>query len=111
MAGRLRMCIFLNQKMAQAWKDEEKLKLIELWGESNIQEELEGCRRYNHIFYKLSSEMGSAGFQKSCTHCRENIKKYKKIKDCNKPTGTDRMSRKFYDKLNKILSQPQNLML
>ena len=61
--------------MAQAWKDEETFKLIKLWGESNIQEELEGCRRIKHIFYKLSSEMGSAGIQKSGTQCREKIKK------------------------------------
>lgn len=61
--------------------------------------------------------MGSAGFQKSGTQCREeieNIKKlkgeYKKIKDNNKPTNTNRKSGKFYMKFL-VISQPQNLRL
>ena len=34
--------------MAQ-WTDEETLKLIEIWSEVKIQEELDGCKK-NNIF-------------------------------------------------------------
>lgn len=36
-------------KMAAAWREEETVKLIELWGEDDIQEKLEGCTRNKHI--------------------------------------------------------------
>lgn len=35
-------------KMAAAWREEETVKLIELWGEDDIQEKLEGCTRNKH---------------------------------------------------------------
>lgn len=96
-----------NLKMAQACRDDETVKLIELWGESNVQEELDGCRRNKHVYEKISVEMGRNGFKKTGCQCREKIKKlkaeYKKVKDSNKPTGTDRKSGKYFSKLNKIL--------
>ena len=33
-----------------AWRDEETLKLIDVWSESNVQEEVEGCRRNKHVY-------------------------------------------------------------
>ncbi len=36
------------------WSDEETYKLIEIWGEDNIQAMLEGCRRNKEIFVKIS---------------------------------------------------------
>ena len=43
-------------------------------------------------------------FDKSGTQCRDKLKsEYKKIKDSNTPTGTDRKSGKYFNKLNEIL--------
>ena len=89
-----------------AWRDEETLKLIDVWSESNVREEL-GCRRNKHVYDKISKELEKSGFEKSGTQCRDKIKKlkgeYKKIKDSNRPTGTGRKSGKYFDKLNEIL--------
>ena len=43
--------------MAQ-WTDEETLKLIEIWSEDKIQEELDGCKKIN----KIAVRMTKAGF-------------------------------------------------
>ena len=39
--------------MAQ-WTDEETLKLIEIWSEDKIQEELDGCKKNKHIYDKIA---------------------------------------------------------
>ena len=71
------MRIFLNQKMAQAWKDEETFKLIKLWGESNIQEEVEGCRRIKHIFYNYLAKWEVLGSKKVAHSAEKRLKNYK----------------------------------
>ena len=38
--------------MASVWSDEEVLCLIDLWGEENIQEQLEGSKRNKHVYEK-----------------------------------------------------------
>ena len=35
------------------WSQEETFKLISLWSEDNIQEQLEGCHRNSSVFRKL----------------------------------------------------------
>jgi len=47
------------------WTDKETLKLIEIWGEENIQEELEGCKQNHNAFDKISRKMATAGFRSS----------------------------------------------
>ena len=43
------------------WKDIETYKLIELWSDETIQEQLEGCKKNKDIYDKLSREMENAG--------------------------------------------------
>ena len=63
--------------------------LISIWGESKIQEELDGAIMNKTIL------------------CRAKIKhlkaQYRKVKDYNGKTGTGRISCKFYTKLDNIL--------
>ena len=93
--------------MANLWRDDECFKLIALWGEENVQAQLEGCRRNKHVYENISKEMSDAGYSKSAVQCRDKVKKlkqeYKKVKDKNNPTGTGRTDWKFYDKVNEIL--------
>ena len=84
--------------------DEEAVKLVSLWGEDEIQIQLEGCKRNRSIYNKIAQEMAVAGYDRSAIQCRDKLKElradYKIIKDSNKETG--RASR-FYEKLDEIL--------
>ena len=75
-------CLFAGI-MATSWSDAEIVKLIELWGEQGIQEQLEGSKRNRHVYAKLSSELAKHGIEKSGEQCK--VKKlrqeYKKIMD------------------------------
>ena len=96
----------IQARMAQ-WSDAETAKLIDIWNEDKIQEELEGCKKNKHIFDKISSRMRSACFDRSTEQCRLKVKKlrveYKKIRDGNKKTGEDRKDWKHFDALDAIL--------
>ena len=59
-------------------------KLIEVWSEEEIQEQLEGLKRNKHIYEKLSSKLRKDGYNKTGEQCRSKVKKlrqdYKKDK-------------------------------
>ncbi|XP_065895990.1 myb/SANT-like DNA-binding domain-containing protein 7 [Dysidea avara] len=90
-----------------SWSDKEVLKLIEIWGEQTIQEQLEGCKRNREVFDKISREMAVAGFTRTGPQCREKVKKlkgeYKKIKDGLKQTGNNRKTCKFFEELDEVM--------
>ena len=91
-----------------AWSKEETYKLIEVWGDDKIQAQLEGCKRNQDIFAKISSELSKEGYERTTQQCRDKIKKlkvdYRKIKDKRNKTGEDRYPEwDFFDVLDEIL--------
>ena len=56
------------------WSREETFKLISLWSEDNIQEQLEGCRRNSSVFWKIADGLREAGFSCTLEQCRENCR-------------------------------------
>ena len=70
--------------MGTNWIDAEVMKLIKLWGEQGIQEQLEGSRRNKHVYTKLSSELAKHGIEKSGEQCMCKVKtlhqEYTKLK-------------------------------
>ena len=92
--------------MAQ-WTDEETLKLIEIWSEDKIQEELDGCKKNKHIYDKIAARMTKAGFERTFDQCRIKVKKlraeYRKVKDGNNKTGEDRKEWKYFEAIDDIL--------
>ena len=90
-----------------AWTKEETLKLVELWGDSEIQLQLEGCKRNQAVFQKIASLLSEAGYERTYQQCRENIKKlraeYRKVKDSRRKTGEDRKEWEFFDVLDDII--------
>ena len=90
-----------------AWTDAEVFKLIDLWKEEGIQEQLEGSTRNRQVYEKLTAELSKAGSKKTGEQCRSKVKKlhqeYKEIKDNNGLTGRGRSKWKYYDVLNEIL--------
>ena len=99
-------CKVIVVEMA-VWTDEETVKLIDLWGEEDVQAELESCKRNKHVYERISQGMMAANYERNTVQCREKIKKlraeYKKVKDSNNISGKGRKTMKFYEKLNEIL--------
>ena len=93
--------------MAIPWTEEETLKLIELWGEDNVQAQLEGCKRNAQVFERISCEMKDIGYDRTGVQCREKIKKlrgeYKKIKDKKGKTGEGNKPWKYFEYLDSVL--------
>ena len=56
---------------AANWSDAEVLRLIELWGEDSIQQQLEGAKRTKHVYEKLARELQKTGSDKTSV-CKRN---------------------------------------
>ena len=94
--------------MAVACSRSEVLKLIELWGDSAIQAQLEGCKRNQDVYDKISSDLHDTSFERTGKQCREKIKKlkgeYRKIKDKRNETGEERLPEwDYFDSMDVIL--------
>jgi len=77
--------------MATNWTDSQVLRLIQIWGDQNVQEQLEGSKRNKHVYDSVAEELKIYGIEKTGEQCRCKMKKlrqeYKKV---NKQTGNDR---------------------
>ena len=90
-----------------SWTDTEVYQLIDLWSDSDIQSQLEGCKKNRDVYEKIAKKLHDAGFNRNAVQCRDKIKKlkgeYRKIKDHNNETGNNRKQWRFYDTMNKVL--------
>ena len=78
-----------------------------MWGDDNIQEQLEGSKQNKHVYDQIAEDLKAYGIEKTGEQCRCKIKKlqqeYKKIKDQDRETGNNSKQWKYYDKVNEIL--------
>ena len=44
------------------WTDDATKALLSIWGEHNIQDQLDGVKRNKHIYDKIASELPKMGF-------------------------------------------------
>ena len=58
------------------WDKQETRKLIEIWGEDNIQSQLEGCHRNKEVYQCIDRKMGEEGFERTFVQCREKVRCY-----------------------------------
>ena len=90
-----------------AWSDNEVAALVAIWGDEDIQEQLDGATRNKSIFETISKKLQESGYNRDWQQCRAKIKnlkaEYKKIKDHNGVTGNARKTFKFYNKSDEIL--------
>ena len=96
--------------MASVWGRQETLKLIEIWGDDNIQRQLEGCHRNREVYVRVSRLMSKSQFERTFEQCREKVKKlkkeYRRIKDILQETGQGRgeeMEWQYFEPMDKIL--------
>ena len=96
-----------NTSRGSSWSDNEVKALIAIWGEDNIQEELDGAVRNRVIFDNIATKMREKGYERDWQQCRTKIKnlkkEYRQIKDHNGQTGRGRKSCKYYKELDNIL--------
>ena len=89
------------------WSDNEVRALVSIWGEDNIQEELDGAVRNQVIFNNIATKMREKGYERNWQQCRTKIKnlkkEYRQTKDHNGQTGRGRKVCKFYRELDSIL--------
>ena len=88
-----------------AWTDKEIKALISIWGDSKIQEELDGAvRNKNNL---RTNTLAEKGYEHDWQQCRAKLKnlktQYRKVKDHNGETGRGRIMCKFYKELDNIL--------
>lgn len=90
-----------------SWSDNEVRALISIWGEDNIQEELDGAVRNQVIYSTIARKMHQKGYEREWQQCRTKIKnlkkEYRQTKDHNGQTGRGRKQCKFYRELDSIL--------
>ena len=90
-----------------AWSDNEVKALLAVWGENNVQEELDGAVRNKAVFMNISKKLKEMGFDRDWQQCRvkvKNLKKsYREVKDHNGETGRGRKTCKYYKELDEIL--------
>ena len=96
--------------MASTWSRNETLKLIEVWEEDNIQEQLEGCHHNREVYMHIARQLNQCGYERSFEQCREKIKKlkeeYRRIKDRLEESGQGRDEEaqwSYYEAMDRIL--------
>ena len=62
---------------------EETRALVGVWGQQNVQSELDGVTRNRTVFERIAKEMRELGFERTWQQCRTKIKnltqKYRKV--------------------------------
>ena len=81
--------------------------LIAVWGETGIQEELDGAVRNKVVFKEVAEKLHEMGYKRDweqcCTKIRNLKKQYRAVKDHNNQTGNGRKACKYFEELDKIL--------
>ena len=97
--------------MENIWSDIETKLLITLWGDANVQSQLENHSiRNNAVFEKLAKGMSDSGFERNNKQCQSKIKhlreKYRNYMDkiARSGAGSSRPP-KFFDEMNEVLGK------
>ena len=92
------------------WDKQETHKLIEIWGEDNIQSQLEGCHRNKEVHQHIAQKMRKAEYERTFEQCREKVKKlkkeYRRLKDTLNETGQGRSKEvewPYFELMDRIL--------
>ncbi|XP_029351517.1 uncharacterized protein LOC115037156 [Echeneis naucrates] len=87
----------LSRKMP--WSDQETRKLLEIWGEDNVQRTLKGCLKNRHVFEYISEKMSNQGFMRTSEQC------YTRIKRLKHGFQHEKVEFKFFNEMEEIFSK------
>ena len=81
------------------WSIEEVELLLDLWGEEEVQRQLDGSTRNSHIFDNIVKRLLAAGYTRTASQCRVKIKalkrEYRVIKDHNNKSGNSHKTSRY----------------
>ena len=67
------------------WSTEETRMLIILWGQANVQGQLDGVARNRAVYEQIARDHAEAGYDRTWQQCRTKIKnltqRYRKVYD------------------------------
>ncbi|XP_049617188.1 uncharacterized protein zgc:113263 [Syngnathus scovelli] len=91
------------------WADKETIILLELWRESQIQQNTKGFPPNVHIFNEISEKLSVHGFTRTSEQCHTRIKRLKTnywhCRDNMSTPGNDKVNFKFFDLMEEILDK------
>ncbi|XP_051990174.1 uncharacterized protein LOC127649210 [Xyrauchen texanus] len=95
------------EKYSDKWTDSEVQALFSIYSSEEIQRDFESSKRNSKVYTNISAQLCEVGIQHNAKQCREKIKKlkqdYKKIKDHNNQSGSDRRTGKWFEAMDAIL--------
>ena len=69
--------------MAAGWNYDDTKALISIWGQEEVQRELDGVARNKVVYERVSSELRKVGVDKTWQQCRSKVKnltfRYRKV--------------------------------
>ncbi|XP_039591532.1 zinc finger and SCAN domain-containing protein 29-like [Polypterus senegalus] len=103
---------FLCKMQSQVhWTSDEVQALLAVWADDNVQRDLETNVRNEKVYREIAKKLEDMGIMRTVKQCREKIKKlkqeYKKIKEYNRRSGTERKSASWYSAMDSVLGQRQ----
>ncbi|XP_077450309.1 uncharacterized protein LOC144069093 isoform X3 [Stigmatopora argus] len=91
------------------WADKETIILLELWGESQIQQNAKGFPPNVHICSEISEKLSVHGFTRTAEQCHTRIKRLKTsywhCRDSMSSSGSEKVNFKFFDLMEQILDK------
>ena len=60
------------------WEDTEVRALLSIWGESDIQEALDGAKRNKLVYQNIVVKLKALGYDRDIEQCKNKIKNLKK---------------------------------
>ncbi|XP_034024409.1 zinc finger and SCAN domain-containing protein 29-like [Thalassophryne amazonica] len=95
------------ESCTKLWTDEEVRAFLSIYADEEIQGDFESSTRKEKVYQKISKRLSELGINHNAKQCREKIKKmkqdYKKVKDHNNRSGSDRRSGKWFAAMDAIL--------
>uniref|UniRef100_A0A6Q2YC70 Myb/SANT-like DNA-binding domain-containing protein n=1 Tax=Esox lucius TaxID=8010 RepID=A0A6Q2YC70_ESOLU len=97
----------MENRSNDRWTDSDVQALLSVYAEDQIQREFESAVRNDKVYAKISCMLSELNIIRTGKQCREKLKKlkqdYKKIKNHNNRSGSDRRSSKWFDRLDALL--------
>ncbi|XP_051543858.1 uncharacterized protein LOC127434867 isoform X2 [Myxocyprinus asiaticus] len=92
-----------------AWSDAETLILLQLWGDEQVQQNLQRCPHNGHIYSEISAKLNAHGYPRSAEQCQTRIKRlkisYRQCRDRISSSEAEHVDFKFYDLMEDIFQK------
>lgn len=100
--------MLVNATRGFLWSDMETRALLNIWGEHDVQTALDGNFRNSHVYRDVANRLCELGFDRTPDQCRIRVKSLKRqyfqAKEGSRKNGQYHKMCKFYDEMERILS-------